>query len=929
LALALLAFNLASVFAAPTLIATIPLGVTPFAEALNPVTNRYYVTSAVTNQVLVIDGNTNTLLTTIPMGAFGNRPQGIGVNTATNRIYVCNFNSGTVVVIDGATNTILTSIPGFNGPSGLSVNSLTNRVYISEYFANRVSVLDGATNGVVTTVGVGGLPQGSTVNTANNRIYVGNSGTGNISIIDGATNTVIGTLGGYSFSADSTNNLLYLTAGTTLYVADGNTNAILRSANLGGGAFWGPVPAPSVNRVYITDYANNQVVVVDTNTLTTVATVPVGQFPTGANFNPNTNHLFVLNQNSNSVSVIADVNPPKISKKFGASAINLNGTTSLSFTITNPNTLNQLTGVSFTDNMPAGLVVANPPNVSNSCGGTLNAPANATTISLTAGTVATNTTCSITLNVTGTTPGVKNNITQPISATESGPGLPSNTATLTVNAPSADIALQKSVDNPKPNVNSNVTFTLKATNNGPSDATNLVVTDNLPAGLLQYVSYNPPSLGTVTVSGNSLSWNIGTLTNGSSATLQIVAQVCASGPIINTITKSQSEPDPLSINDSASIGLNAPTADLQIQKSVDKPSPLISDTVSFTVSATNLGPDNASGVVVKDLLPAGLELVSATAPSGTSYQASSGLWTIGALNNGQSLSLLIQAKVTQEGTIVNTASKNGEDQYDFNPLNDSASVVLKVGTKAPGGKGQPHPADFVAQLRVTPDRLVSSEASNLISYTFTLKNIGEGRAGQVGLRFPLDSNLELGYTQFIDPRIWVSAIVTSSTQPYIQINLPAMEAKQTITGTIVFRPAASASPTATLFTRYAISWDDEERGGKQTASNAVRFALDGEGINRDESGGAVQWFEADTTTVSNGTSLKVRGDFYAPNEYVTLWYTDKQGVSVPLGTKQADDKGQLELEFVAKDLVVGDSYVIAGIGSRSEVTGSLAFTVSS
>src|SRR4030088_1264395 len=48
----------------------------------------------------------------------------------------------------------------------------------------------------------------------------------------------------------------------------------------------------------------------------------------------------------------------------------------------------------------------------------------------------------------------------------------------------ADIAITKTVSNATPNKNTNVTFTVTATNNGPSDATGVVVTDLLAAGLV-------------------------------------------------------------------------------------------------------------------------------------------------------------------------------------------------------------------------------------------------------------------------------------------------------------------------------------------------------------------------------------------------------------------------------------------------------------
>src|SRR4029077_2431393 len=77
---------------------------------------------------------------------------------------------------------------------------------------------------------------------------------------------------------------------------------------------------------------------------------------------------------SNTATLIV-ASPPSITKAFGAATIPLNGTTSLTFTISNPNTNVTQNGVAFTDNLPAGLVVATPNNLNNTCGGTATAVA--------------------------------------------------------------------------------------------------------------------------------------------------------------------------------------------------------------------------------------------------------------------------------------------------------------------------------------------------------------------------------------------------------------------------------------------------------------------------------------------------------------------------------------------------------------------------
>jgi len=119
---------------------------------------------------------------------------------------------------------------------------------------------------------------------------------------------------------------------------------------------------------------------------------------------------------SASVTVVAP-NPPVIIKAFGAATIPAGGSTSLTFTIQNNNAAANLTGIGFTDNLPGGLVVSSPNGLTGSCGGgTITAAAGSASVSLSGAAIGQNAQCQLSVNVTGTTPGIKNNTTGQVTA---------------------------------------------------------------------------------------------------------------------------------------------------------------------------------------------------------------------------------------------------------------------------------------------------------------------------------------------------------------------------------------------------------------------------------------------------------------------------------------------------------------------------------
>ena len=145
------------------------------------------------------------------------------------------------------------------------------------------------------------------------------------------------------------------------------------------------------------------------------------------------------NYATDSLMVVA---PPAIAKSFSPSAIMTGANSTLAFVLTNPNQQTALTGLQFTDTLPAGVTVANT-GPTAICGGSLTTTS-PDAISFTGGTLAAAATCTLSVATTGATTGTKLNTTNAISSTEGGAGN-SAQATLLVNDPFVEIDLNKQV----------------------------------------------------------------------------------------------------------------------------------------------------------------------------------------------------------------------------------------------------------------------------------------------------------------------------------------------------------------------------------------------------------------------------------------------------------------------------------------------------
>src|SRR2546430_3612109 len=340
------------------------------------------------------------------------------------------------------------------------------------------------------------------------------------------------------------------------------------------------------------------------------------------------------------------------------------------FTVTvSNNGPSDATGVQITDQLPAGLTfVSATPSV-----GTYDSATGVWNI----GALASAGSATLTLSATGTTTGSITNTATKTAETETDPNLANDSASASITGQAADLPIGNA------HVGSFVrgstgSYSVTVSNIGSVASSGLVtVTDTLPAGLT-------PSVASGT------GWSCGIAAQTVTCTRSDALAAAGSYPLITiTVAVGQAAASPRTNtasvsgggeintgNDSASdLTTVTSQADIAVAKIVSSGSAMVGANIDFTITVTNAGPSNATGVHVTDQLPAGLTFVSA-APSARTPNSGTGVWNIGAVASGASETLTITATVTTVGAHVNTATKTAENEADPNAGNDSASATV-------------------------------------------------------------------------------------------------------------------------------------------------------------------------------------------------------------------------------------------------------------
>ncbi len=317
-----------------------------------------------------------------------------------------------------------------------------------------------------------------------------------------------------------------------------------------------------------------------------------------------------------------------------------------------------------------------------------------------------------------------------VSANEADLNVANNnaTATVTVN-PAVDLGLTVA---PSPNpvyAGTDLSYAVTISNQGPSVATSLALHNVLPDGVT-LVSATSAS-GTCATTGSTVICNMNDLLPGSTELVTLVTKPFVAGTLNNVMSVSANETELNPADNSTTVAvLVSPAADVGISLAPSPDPVLVGGNLSYAVTLDNQGPSTATGVVLSDVLPGSVLLVSASSAGGRCTTVGSTLTcTMNALPSGSSELVTLVIRPSLDGSLVNTLGVSA-NEADLNMANNSATATVTV-----------NPAiDLGLTVTPSPDPV---NAGTDLSYAATISNQGPSVATGMALRNVLPGGVTL------------------------------------------------------------------------------------------------------------------------------------------------------------------------------------------
>ncbi|MBJ7471107.1 MAG: DUF11 domain-containing protein, partial [Solirubrobacteraceae bacterium] len=530
---------------------------------------------------------------------------------------------------------------------------------------------------------------------------------------------------------------------------------------------------------------------------------------TGTEFDPD-----AANNSTDVTTTVAPATDLQLTKSVDRASAAVGDTVVYTLTARNdgPSTA---TGVSITDALPAGFTISGLPTISGPGTCATGGPSvTCNVLSLPSGGVRTIT---ITGTVAPAAAGTTLSNTASITGSQFDQDLSNNTAPAVATniGGVANLAITKSVDLAAANVGDTLTYLLTVTNSGPQPATGVTVVDTLPAGVTRLGA--TPSQGTCPA-GSPISCALGTIPVGGSATITITARVglgAANATATNSATVDATQDDLTPGNDTATaVTTIAPAADLRIVKTADRATADVDETITWTVTATNDGPQGATGVTITDTIPSGVTLQPITGlPSGVTCSVAGSVVSCpvsGTIASGDSVAITLRGTVQRaaaETPQENVATVAGS-QLDPDTANNTSRVTTTI--------------NAAADLRVAKSvDVATADVGDTLTWTVTVTNDGPSTATAV----QLIDDLPAGTTLLTRT---ASQGTCSSTPAQVICNVGTLASGASATATITARVerAAAESPVNNAARATATQLDPEPANNLATASTTIGPAAD-------------------------------------------------------------------------------------------------------
>lgn len=271
------------------------------AIAVNPATHRMYVVDQPRNRVTMVD-DLNGATKSIPVGK---APDALAIDPALNRVYVVNSGSDNVSVIDGATQAVIATLPAGKMPYAVQLDAGLHRALVMNTYSSFVTEIDEPTNQTRS------LPLGAKdaveIDTRVHRAYLLGYEDPALTVLDERTHTTsraAAVMHLWGLAVDRPRGILYAT--------EAQSHALLAIHEGPGTETTIPVGAmpcaagvdPRTGLVYVLNYADNSVTVVDGPAGNVLTTIRVGERPEAIAVDPTRDRIYVANTHSNNVSVI-------------------------------------------------------------------------------------------------------------------------------------------------------------------------------------------------------------------------------------------------------------------------------------------------------------------------------------------------------------------------------------------------------------------------------------------------------------------------------------------------------------------------------------------------------------------------------------------------------------------------------------------------